>query len=238
MLLFCPGGESMGRKRAVLFDLGATLVTGPSSAPAAQVARMLDLPAGEERRVAEVLLCRNYPGPAEVCCALAGLVPGGQVREEEVCHLWVDQESAAVEIPGATEAVVRAKELGYAVGLVSDIWAPYYRAFLHACPEIASRVDFAALSFRVGKRKPAPQIFLAALEGLGVDSCHAIMVGDTYDRDILPAKKLGLRTIWVLCRPEREYRAAAAVLMENWPRPDRIVAHIGEVPGALAELTW
>jgi HAD superfamily hydrolase (TIGR01509 family) len=48
-----------------------------------------------------------------------------------------------------------------------------------------------------GVRKPEPAIFLLALHKLGVQPEEAIMVGDRLENDIVPAKKLGLKTIWV-----------------------------------------
>jgi HAD superfamily hydrolase (TIGR01509 family) len=48
-----------------------------------------------------------------------------------------------------------------------------------------------------GFRKPDPAIFLLALHKLRVKPEEAIMVGDRLENDIAPAKKLGLKTIWV-----------------------------------------
>jgi FMN phosphatase YigB (HAD superfamily) len=52
-------------------------------------------------------------------------------------------------------------------------------------------------SVLAGVRKPDPAIFQLALTGLGVRGEEAFVVGDSYDRDIVPAKKLGCRTIWL-----------------------------------------
>ena len=45
--------------------------------------------------------------------------------------------------------------------------------------------------------KPDPRIFELALERLGLNPRDCYYVGDSFDRDILPAKKVGLNTIWL-----------------------------------------
>jgi HAD superfamily hydrolase (TIGR01509 family) len=69
-----------------------------------------------------------------------------------------------------------------------------------------------------GVRKPDPAIFLLALHKLGVKPEEAIMVGDRLENDIVPAKKLGLKTIWVkqgfarYQTPEKEEEKPTAIL--------------------------
>lgn len=52
--------------------------------------------------------------------------------------------------------------------------------------------------------KPDPAIFLYAVEKLGGDPGTMMMVGDSFDRDVLPAKRAGLRTAWLEGIPARE----------------------------------
>ena len=49
----------------------------------------------------------------------------------------------------------------------------------------------------VGVKKPDPSIFALALGRLGVNASEAYVVGDSYERDIVPAKSLGCTTIWL-----------------------------------------
>jgi FMN phosphatase YigB (HAD superfamily) len=49
----------------------------------------------------------------------------------------------------------------------------------------------------VGVRKPDPRIFRHALDALGCSPADALVVGDSYDRDIVPAKSLGCATVWL-----------------------------------------
>ena len=55
-----------------------------------------------------------------------------------------------------------------------------------------------AISAEVGVEKPSPELFEHALRGAGTDASKVVMVGDRLDRDIAPAKALGMRTVWVL----------------------------------------
>jgi putative hydrolase of the HAD superfamily len=49
----------------------------------------------------------------------------------------------------------------------------------------------------LGMAKPDPRIFGEALQRLGADPEQAWMVGDNWNADIRPARKLGMRTCWV-----------------------------------------
>lgn len=49
---------------------------------------------------------------------------------------------------------------------------------------------------QIGVEKPDPAFFRAALEGLGLVSREAVMVGDSYPNDVAGAKGAGLRAVW------------------------------------------
>lgn len=57
--------------------------------------------------------------------------------------------------------------------------------------------DFILASSDVGYSKPDLRIFESALIKSDCKSSEVVMVGDRLDNDILPAKKLGLHTIWI-----------------------------------------
>ena len=48
----------------------------------------------------------------------------------------------------------------------------------------------------VGVRKPDPQIFTLGVEALGLKPEEVVVVGDSIDKDIIPAQKAGCQTIW------------------------------------------
>ena len=49
----------------------------------------------------------------------------------------------------------------------------------------------------VGVRKPDPTIFGLGVEALNLPSGQVVVVGDSYKKDIVPAKSLGCQTIWI-----------------------------------------
>ena len=48
----------------------------------------------------------------------------------------------------------------------------------------------------VGIRKPDPRIFTLGVEALGLPASSVLVVGDSMDKDILPAKHAGCQTVW------------------------------------------
>ncbi len=58
----------------------------------------------------------------------------------------------------------------------------------------------------IGFAKPDERVFIAAIKESKIDSEFAVMIGDSYDKDIVPAKTLGLTTVWLDGR--------------SWTRPD------------------
>lgn len=49
----------------------------------------------------------------------------------------------------------------------------------------------------VGVRKPDPRIFSLGVEALGMKPEDVTVVGDSYDKDIVPARKAGCNTVWM-----------------------------------------
>lgn len=49
----------------------------------------------------------------------------------------------------------------------------------------------------VGVRKPDPQIFRLGIEALGLTPDEVAVIGDSIEKDMIPARRLGCRTIWL-----------------------------------------
>ena len=56
-------------------------------------------------------------------------------------------------------------------------------------------IDIVYSSEEMGRSKPAPDLFLSALDAVGCAPEETCMVGDRVDNDIRPAKKLGMMTV-------------------------------------------
>lgn len=87
---------------------------------------------------------------------------------------------------------------GLRIGIVSNTFDP--PDLLHAdlaSDGVAERVDAIVLSSELGLRKPAPEIYRAALDALGVDPANALFVGDRVREDVQGPAALGMRTCLV-----------------------------------------
>lgn len=49
----------------------------------------------------------------------------------------------------------------------------------------------------VGVRKPDPAIFTLGVKALGVEASETVVIGDSYSKDIIPAKAAGCHTVWL-----------------------------------------
>lgn len=63
--------------------------------------------------------------------------------------------------------------------------------------EILKYFDVVISSAEEGVAKPEPEIFRRALIRAKAKSDRCVMVGDRLDNDIIPAKRLGFKTVWV-----------------------------------------
>ena len=63
--------------------------------------------------------------------------------------------------------------------------------------ELSPYFNFVLDSYHVGFSKPDPRIFELAIKTCGVSSKDICFIGDNIDRDILPAKKVGMKTILI-----------------------------------------
>lgn len=83
----------------------------------------------------------------------------------------------------------------FKMGVVSN----FYGNVSTICQEAGLADSLATIldSTQLGFGKPNPEIFRRALKALDVVAEESIFIGDSYDRDILPARRLGMKTIWV-----------------------------------------
>ena len=219
----------MTRPLAAIFDIGATLVTGPPAAPNKVIARLLDGAAASD--VSSVIMTSELSCADGVCRQIEARF--GRLADSArrgISQLFESQSSAAEEINGATDTVLELKNRGLKVGLLSDIWSPYYESVEKALPQVIDAVDTIVLSCRTGVRKPDPANFKRMLDELDVAPSQAVMIGDTYTHDIKPALDLGMQAVWVLARPDKESELSIEILNRAGPAPTATVSHITEVP--------
>jgi putative hydrolase of the HAD superfamily len=107
----------------------------------------------------------------------------------------------------------------YKLGVVSN----FYGNLEKICEniEFAKYIDVMIDSELVGIEKPHPGIFSLALQKLEVQPENTFIVGDSYERDIIPSKILGCKTIWLKNKSFRE--------SENTESADYIVNNLGDI---------
>ena len=217
--------------RVIFFDMSQTVVAGASQSPRRLMAARLNLSEKETRMVGRLVM--TYPAlePSSLVTPLKEILDNRpqdhlQAAVEEV---WEEQRRCVTEIDGATAVLRMLKARGFKLGLLSTTWHPLYSGFCERCPGMAELVDYCVLSYRVGCKKPSPDLFRHALEQAGTPAESCWMVGDSYELDIEPALAAGMHAIWVLRGPEREKLLLAQVLRGEKPHPDWSAAHLEEV---------
>ena len=70
----------------------------------------------------------------------------------------------------------------------------------------------------VGIRKPDPRIFSLGVDALNIEPDKVVVIGDSYDKDIVPARSIGCKTIWLKGLGWEEYRGdeIADVVIEDF----------------------
>jgi putative hydrolase of the HAD superfamily len=71
------------------------------------------------------------------------------------------------------------------------------REKLAGVPQLVPYFDHIIISGEFGEGKPAASIFKHALERLGIEPEHGIMVGDKLTTDILGANTIGMTSVWI-----------------------------------------
>lgn len=117
----------------------------------------------------------------------------------------------------------------YRLGIVSNFdYTPTVRRVLEEAG-LLERFDAVVVSDAVGWRKPAPAIFRAAFERLGVSPAECLFVGDRPEIDVAGAKGVGMAAAWL--NPE------GAPLPPGLPAPDFTLARLAELRGILEKRT-
>jgi HAD superfamily hydrolase (TIGR01509 family) len=202
---------------AVLFDYGLTLVTFDyprqcllamlervrpwlgADAPDAPtlLASVLEPLELEIQAIAAASLDEASYWPIwEAAWRRAGLVVDGGVLEQ-ILDLEQRCWDQAVRLgPDVVEVLGRLRRRGLRTGICSNAIFP--AELMHR--QLASNgldrlVDAAVFSSEVGRRKPAPEIYLAALEAVGASPEKTLFVGDRVDWDYEAPVRLGMRAL-------------------------------------------
>ena len=89
---------------------------------------------------------------------------------------------------------------------------------------IGKYFDVVVASAEADCSKPDLKIFNLALEQAGCKPNEAVMIGDRLDNDVVPAKQLGMKTVWV-----RQGFAKYQSISNETEKPDFIIDSIGDI---------
>lgn len=138
----------------------------------------------------------------------------------------VTQTNWRVE-PGAAATLRLLLRRGYRLGAISNGSDDKNAMELLDKARMRSAFEFVITSEAHGWRKPAPSIFQAALVHFQVEGPMAVMVGDSYEADVLGAHAQGISTIWFT-------KHAAALRTKLSVLPDATVGKLSEIPSLLS----
>lgn len=96
---------------------------------------------------------------------------------------------------GAHELLEELRDRGIMVGVVTNNMTAEQEAKLAFC-KLDSLTDFMVTSEDVGAPKPESAIFEAALERADSRASEAVVVGDSWESDIVGAARAGIRAVW------------------------------------------
>lgn len=89
---------------------------------------------------------------------------------------------------------------------------------------IGKYFDIVVASAEADCSKPDLKIFNLALEQAECKPNEAVMIGDRLDNDVVPAKQLGMKTVWV-----RQGFAKYQSISNETEKPDFIIDSIGDI---------
>lgn len=188
--------------RAVLFDVGDTLLEERRFDLKAGIAAVVEAPAtvvalaGAFR--AELAGCHRQGRELLLAGWLRARVPAlaAMAAADVEDAIW-RAVVTLVPRPGAAEVLRHLADHGVPAAAVSN--AAFSGRVLGAelaRHDFADGLRFVLSSADVAVRKPAPAIFAAALDRLGVDAAGTWFVGDRLEEDVAGARAAGLEPIW------------------------------------------
>ena len=167
----------------IFFDVGSTLVdeTKVYERRFAEIAEAAGVSADYVAEQALEFYKQNRKGDKEILKKLNVKLPKWESEYEE---LYPD-----------TENILKDLHEKYKIGIIAN--QDFGTADRLQNFGILKYIDLVVASAEEGVAKPDKRIFDIALERAGVIPEEAFMIGDRIDNDILPAKNIGMKTMWL-----------------------------------------
>lgn len=207
--------------QAVFFDVGFTLLETSPSIPVVVRGIM------ERRGVSIPLDCleRSFPQAESLFGQLAREAPHTWGDEAEIARIWqryftelltpclgdageealataaadiqqeFDQATHYALYPDVEPTLTALHERGLKLGVVSDWGIALGLIMRHF--DLTRFFDFAVISATARRAKPDPDLYRLALDRADVVADYAVHVGDSYVRDVLGARALGIHPVLI-----------------------------------------
>ena len=103
------------------------------------------------------------------------------------------KESSLIPYPNVNKTLIKLSKMGLKLGVVSD--APSREAWTRICSVNLHHSFDAVVTFQdTGEHKPSPKPFIKISTLLNIEPQYLLMIGDWPERDVLGAKKIGMKT--------------------------------------------
>jgi HAD superfamily hydrolase (TIGR01509 family) len=156
---------------------------------------------------------------AALATSVAGFEPSPGLEERLVAEVWAEvSHTLATVRPLLAQLAER-----HRLAVVSNYHGNLVEA-LTEC-ELVGSLSATVDSALVSVWKPDPEIFRLGARRLQLEPSECAVVGDSYDRDVVPGKAAGCRTVWLRRRP---FRPPAEV-----SQADVIIGSLAELPERL-----
>ncbi|MBF0613680.1 MAG: HAD family hydrolase [Magnetococcales bacterium] len=208
----------------VFLDIGFTMIGGPEIGPSAWLIRALGLPPNAKETLKSWLFTTPLSSAEELTQRLLQTHDLNPDQTRQVVQgFWQQQIETCFPLPGARDLLVQLEAEGIRYGFITNIWTPFLLGFARLFPGPYAQAPVVA-SCQTGLSKPDAGIYRQALTLSGLAPEQTVMIGDTYAMDMLPAINLGMKSVWLLHRPEKERDDLVALLNRQQPTPDLTLA--------------
>jgi putative hydrolase of the HAD superfamily len=115
---------------------------------------------------------------------------------EDVMRTYSESyDSSISQVPGAGDILRKIRERGISVGVITNNPPGGQRKKLKQC-RIEDYIDLLVSSGEIGYSKPDPRIFRFSMEKLSATPEESVMIGDSWEYDIVGAINTGIKPVW------------------------------------------
>ncbi|MGC8505597.1 MAG: HAD family hydrolase [Thermoplasmata archaeon] len=136
-------------------------------------------------------------------------------------------DNSISQVTGAGDLLKKIKASGISVGVITNNPLEGQKKKLKKCG-IEDYVDILVCSGEVGYSKPDPRIFGLSMNRIGTSPEESVMIGDSWEYDIVGAMNSGLRAVWLnrfnLNRPEI---SADVIEIKSYVPPETVLEKLG-----------